>query len=189
MNSLLTWAYSLYDGEKAYNSLIKNSLTQRAEAYPHIWYGIWTGSDAYIANYAENAGQAFYHLLTPMCDFPAMNLNVHACYLLSVIKIAGIEANYDSLIIHPKIDSQNFQFKSPLISIESSSNIFKIELNLIFSKDLKIKVLRPKWWKDQSIILFNEQDITRDLENTITDDKYISINVKENFKKINIILK
>jgi hypothetical protein len=189
MNSLLTWAYSLYDGEKAYNSLIKNSLTQRAEAYPHIWYGIWTGSDAYIANYAENAGQAFYHLLTPMCDFPALNLNVHACYLLSVIKIAGIEANYDSLIIHPKIDSQNFQFKSPLISIESSSNIFKIELNLIFSKDLKIKVLRPKWWKDQSIILFNEQDITRDLENTITDDKYISINVKENFKKINIILK
>lgn len=189
MNSLLTWGYSQYDREKAYNSLKKNSLTQRAEAYPDIWYGIWSGPDAYIADYAENAGEAFYHLLTPMCDFPLMNLNVHACYLLSVIKIAGIEANYDSLIIHPKIDDQNFQFKSPLISIESSSNLFKMELNLKFTKDLKIKMLRPKWWREDSVVIFNEQDITGDLKYTIIDDNYISITVKENLKKINVILR
>lgn len=189
MNSLLTWGYSQYDTEKAYNSLKKNSLAQRAEAYPDIWYGIWSGPDAYIADYAENAGEAFYHLLTPMCDFPLMNLNVHACYLLSVIKLVGIEANYDSLIIHPKIDGQNFQFNSPLISIESSSNLIKIKLNLEFSKDLKIKILRPKWWKEESVVLFNEQDITRDLEHTIIDESYISIKVKEDIKKINIILK
>ena len=189
MNSLLTWGYSQYDKEKAYNSLKKNSLTLRAEAYPDTWYGIWSGPDAYIADYAENAGEAFYHLLTPMCDFPLMNLNVHACYLLSVIKISGIEADYNSLTIHPKLDNINFQFKSPLISLESSSHLFKIELNLKYTKDLKLKIIKPKWWKEESVVLFNEQDITKDLDHIMIDDSYISVNVKEDLKKINIVLK
>jgi len=189
MNSLLTWGYSQYDTEKAYNSLKKNSLAQRAEAYPDIWYGIWSGPDAYIADYAENSGEAFYHLLTPMCDFPLMNLNVHACYLLSVIKLVGIEAYYDSITIHPKIEDQNFQFTSPLISIENSSKFIKIELNIEFTKDLKIKIHKPKWWKDVSVVLFNEHDISKDLKRTIIKESYISIKVNENIKKITILLK
>ncbi|MFX1337448.1 MAG: GH36-type glycosyl hydrolase domain-containing protein [Promethearchaeota archaeon] len=189
MNALLTWGYSQYNPEKAYNSLKKNSLAQRAEAYPDIWYGIWSGPDAYIADYAENAGEAFYHLLTPMCDFPLMNLNIHACFLLSVIKISGIEAEYDALIIDPKLNNKNFQFKSALISIESSSNIFKIELNLKKTKDLKIKIIKPKWWREDSIVLLNEQNITKELEHIMIEESYISINVKENIKKINIVLK
>ena len=189
MNSLLTWGYSKYDSEKAYSSLIKNSLAQRAEAYPNIWYGIWSGPDAYIADYAENAGEAFYHLLTPMCDFPLMNLNVHACYLLSIIKIAGIEVDYESLIIHPKLEDQNFHFKSPLISIEFSSNLIKIELNLEFTKNLKIKIHKPKWWEEKSIIFFNENDITKNAELCVIDNIFIIINIKEDLKKIKIKLK
>ncbi len=189
MNSLLTWGYSLYDSEKAYNSLIKNSLMRRAEVYPHIWYGIWTGPDAFNANYAENAGQAFYHLLTPTCDFPAMNLNIHACYLLSVIKIAGIEAGYNSFTIHPKIENQNFHFKSPLISIESTSNLLQVELNLKFTQDLKIKIHKPKWWKEESPIIFNGSDISKNEALSVIVNDFIIINVKENIKKIHIILK
>ncbi len=189
MNSLLTWGYSQYDPQKAYNSLKKNSLAQRADAYPDIWYGIWSGPDAYIADYAENAGEAFYHLLTPMCDFPLMNLNVHACYLLSVIKILGIEANYDSITIHPKLDDLKFQFNSPILSIESSIDLMKIELNLEFFQDFKFRIFKPKWWKEESIVLFNQQDITKDKERTIIDENFISIETGENIKKINIILK
>ncbi|TFG15399.1 MAG: hypothetical protein EU535_01875 [Promethearchaeota archaeon] len=189
MNSLLTWGYSKYDDEKAYNSLIKNSLARRADAYPDIWYGIWSGPDAYIADYAENAGQAFYHLLTPMCDFPLMNLNIHACYLSSVIKIAGIEAQFDGIIIHPKLGNQNFHFKSPLISIESFSSLFKIRLNLEFTQNLKVKIFKPKWWKEGSTILFNEMDITKNTELSVIDKDFITIIVKENIKEINIVLK
>ncbi|MFX0070147.1 MAG: GH36-type glycosyl hydrolase domain-containing protein [Candidatus Hermodarchaeota archaeon] len=189
MNSLLTWGYSKYDSKKAYNSLIKNSLAHRANVYPNIWYGIWSGPDAYIADYAENAGQAFYHLITPMCDFPIMNLNIHACYLLSVIKIVGIEAEYNSLIIHPKLEFQNFQFKSPIISIEFSSNFINVELNLEFTKNLKVKICKPKWWEDSSIILFNGINITKNKDLSRIEENFIIISIKENIKKININLK
>jgi cellobiose phosphorylase len=188
MNSLLTWAYSQYDSDKAYNSLKKNSLTQRAEAYPNIWYGIWSGPDAYIADYAENAGEAFYHLLTPMCDFPLLNLNVHACYLLSIIKMVGIEATYDSLIIYPKIENQNFQFKSPLISINCLHNQIEIQLNFEHTKDLMIKIKRPLWWNDRSMALFNNRDITKDYDLITIQDVFISIKIKENLKEIKIFL-
>jgi hypothetical protein len=189
MNSLLTWAYSLYDTEKGYNSLLKNSLMRRAEIYPYIWYGIWTGPDAFNANHAENAGQGFYHLLTPTCDFPAINLNIHACFLLSVVKLAGIEAEYNSLTIHPKIENQNFTFKSPIISIDLTSNLYQIELNLEYTLDLKIKIHKPKWWKEKSLIIFNGSDISKNETLYIIDNEFIIIHVKRNLKKINIILK
>jgi hypothetical protein len=188
MNSLLTWGYSKYDIDKAYNSLIKNSLAQRADVYPNIWYGIWSGPDAYIADYAENAGEAFYHLLTPMCDFPLMNLNVHACYLLSVVKLVGIEVEYDSINICPKIKNQFFSFKSPLISIISKVNQFSIEFNLLNSKDLMVKIQKPSWWKKESIVKFNSEDITNNSDITIINDNEIIIRIKENLKTVKIVL-
>jgi hypothetical protein len=189
MNSLLTWGYSKYDYEKAYNSLLKNSLTHRADAYPDIWYGIWSGPDAYIADYAENAGQAFYHLLTPMCDFPLMNLNVHACYLLSIIKMAGIEAYYDAILIDPKIVNQNFKFKSPLISINSDENQLSIDFYPIKSENLKICIKKPNWWKSDSVILINNIEYKSDDKKPLILDDKIIIKIKENLERINIILK
>ena len=187
MNALLTWGYSKYDIEKAFNSLKKNSLAQRAEAYPNIWYGIWSGPDSYIADYAENAGQAFYHLPTPMCDFPLMNLNIHACYLLSVIKIVGIEVNYDSILIDPKIKEQEFSFHSSLMSLESKNDSFYYTYKPVNSRKFKIIIRIPNWWRSDSKILLNDQDITNNSELTITNNNFISI-IIENIKKIEIRL-
>jgi cellobiose phosphorylase len=189
MNSLLTWGYSLYDADKAYNSLIKNSMARRAEAYPHLWYGIWTGPDAYIANYAENAGQAFYHLLTPMCDYPAMNLNAHACYLLSVIKMAGIEAYYDAIEIDPKFVNQNFEFKSPLITMISKANHFSIDFSPIKGVQLDIRIKKPNWWNSGSVILVNNVNYTEENKELLVINDKITIKVRQNMEKINIILK
>jgi hypothetical protein len=187
MNSLLTWGYSFYDIEKAYNSLIKNSLARRAEAYPNIWYGIWTGPDAYIANYAENAGQAFYHLLTPMCDFPAMNLNVHACYLLSVIKMAGIEADISGLIIDHHIN-QEFTFKSPLISIESHLDSIMFRYNNSVSTNYKIRIRTPKWWNRESKISLNEKIDINTVESNEGKNDFIEVNIPANIGPVIIKL-
>ncbi len=185
MNALLTWGYSKYDPIKAYNSLRKNSMSQRAETYPNIWYGIWSGPDSYIADYAENAGQAFYHLPTPMCDFPLMNLNIHACYLLSIIKIVGIEANYDSIIIDPKLNNQDFYFKSPLISIESNNCSLFFNYQAIDPIELNIKIKMPNWWKDTSKVLLNNADITTNASLLSINEGFISI-IIENIKTIEI---
>ncbi|NVM17648.1 MAG: hypothetical protein HWN80_08015 [Candidatus Lokiarchaeota archaeon] len=157
MNALLTWGYSNYDEKKAFNSVIKNSLAKRAEVYPKIWYGIWSAPDSYIADYAENAGEAFYHFATPMCDFPIMNLNAHASYLLSIIKIAGIEADISGLIIDPHVLHQEFAFLSPLISLESNLDKFIIRYNITSQLEYKIKIRKPKWWNRQSKIYLNEK--------------------------------
>ncbi len=189
MNNLLTWAYSKYDKEKAYHSLVKNSMMQRAETYPNLWYGIWSGPDAYIAEYAKNAGQAFYHLPTPMCDFPLMNLNLHACYLLSVVKMAGIEADYDSISIAPKISEQNFEFNTPLISLKSYKDSFSIFINQINTKNLTLKIDKPNWWNTASKIFINSEDITREKGMLFIENRQIIVKIKEKLKELKIILK
>jgi len=158
MNALLTWGYSQYDNVKAFNSLIKNSLYNRANKYPNLWYGIWSAPDSYISDYADNAGEAFYHFATPMCDFPIMNLNAHATYLLSMIKMVGIDANSSGLIIDPHVISSEFAFKSPLIELESNSNKFIFRYNINAQNSYHFKIKKPDWWDKQSKILMNKKE-------------------------------
>jgi len=121
MNFLLTWAYSKVDKKKAFQSLIKNSMARRAEIYPNIWYGIWSGPDSYNAEYASNPGQTFIHPATPQTDFPIMNLNIHANFLNSVLKLAGITPTFEGLIIDPKFPTDSFEFESKLLKLKVSS--------------------------------------------------------------------
>ena len=184
MNALLTWGYSQYDNAKAFNSLVKNSLYNRAKQYPNMWYGIWSAPDSYIANYAYNAGEAFYHFATPMCDFPIMNLNAHATYLLSVIKMAGIDANSSGLVIEPHIINEEFVFKSPLIELESNLDRIILKFNNNAQNSYHIKIKQPEWWDRQSKILINKQAYD---ERNIEDD-FIDIIVPANFGSIVIEL-
>ena len=188
MNALLTWAYSKYDHEKALNSLKKNSMAQRAESYPNIWYGIWSGPDAYISDYAENAGEAFYHLTTPMCDFPLMNLNIHACYLLSVIKMVGFEASHDSIEINPNLIQGNFKFTSQILSVESTDNVLLIEFKSLFNKQFRFKIVKPSWWKNESKIMVNGIEIKENKERVSITENLIIINTNRSQKKLRILL-
>ncbi len=180
MNALLTWGYSNYDEKKAFNSLIKNSLAKRAEVYPKLWYGIWSAPDSYIADYADNAGEAFYHFATPMCDFPVMNLNAHASYLLSIIKIAGIEADFSGLIIDPHIKHQEFTFKSPLISLEMYLDKLIIRYNINAQLDYRIKIKKPNWWNKQSLIYLNERTDIVYIQSNEDPDGFIEIDIPSN---------
>ena len=115
-----------------------------------------------------------------MCDFPIMNLNAHASYLLSIIKIAGIEADFSGLIIDPHITHQKFSFKSPLISLESDIDELILSYNITAQLDYKIKIKKPKWWNEQSKIYLNETiDIVYILNNEDTDG-FIEIDIPSN---------
>jgi len=177
MNALLTWAYSNYDEKKGFNSMIKNSLAKRAEIYPKLWYGIWSAPDSYIADYSENKGEAFYHFATPMCDFPIMNLNAHASYLLSIIKIVGIEADISGLIINPRVPHQEFIFISPLISLESYLDRFIIRYNITAQLEYKVKIKKPKWWNHQSKIYLNEREEMIYVQNNENTNSFIEIDI------------
>ncbi|MHA1266305.1 MAG: GH36-type glycosyl hydrolase domain-containing protein [Candidatus Helarchaeota archaeon] len=162
MNFLLTWAYGDYDRTKAYQSLVKNSLARRATVYPHIWYGIWSGSDSYNADYSgvPSPGQTFIHPATPQTDFPVMNLNLHASFLGSVIKLTGIQGTFNGLVIDPKFPHDTFQFWSPLISLEKKSDEFTGHYAPIQKGKCFLKVKIPQEWNHEACVYINGQDIT-----------------------------
>lgn len=133
INGLLAWGYSLYDPERALRNLYKQSLAAHSRAYPHIWFGIWSGPDAYNAHYAERPGETFIHPLTPMQEYPIMNSNAHALPLLALIKIAGFEPHGSSLRFSPNFPPsvESWRMSLPLLDARAEGNKKQASYNKI----------------------------------------------------------
>ena len=97
VNGLLAWAYATVDPELAWTSVAKQSFAAHASAYPEVWYGIWSGPDAYNAWFGSRPGETFVQPATPMRDFPVMNANAHAGPLLALFKVLGLEATAEGV--------------------------------------------------------------------------------------------
>ncbi|MEW6776321.1 MAG: hypothetical protein AB1405_08510 [Bdellovibrionota bacterium] len=122
VNGLLSWAYSLHDPALAWRSLEKQSLAAHARAYPKIWYGIWSGPDAYNAHYADRPGETFVHPATPMREFPVMNTNQHALPLFSLLRAAGVETSPEGIVVTPrKIIPGDWRIETPVLSVASKN--------------------------------------------------------------------
>jgi hypothetical protein len=104
-------------------------MDTRMHAYPHIWYGIWTGPDSYNAHYAQRPGEAFFHLPTPMCDFPALNMNLHACFLHSLIRVLGFNAIFEGYLINLNF-FQPIQFSSAIYCLENTSQHIDFQIKI-----------------------------------------------------------
>lgn len=91
INGLLAWGYALHDVVLAWRCLESQSMAAHARAYPGIWYGIWSGPDAFNSWYAACPGETFVHPATPMREFPIMNSNAHAGPLLGLLKTLEAE--------------------------------------------------------------------------------------------------
>lgn len=136
-NMFLTWGYSKINPDYARESLLKNTLCAHAEAYPHIWFGIWSAPDSYNAHDARNPGETFYHV-TPMTDFPVMNANAHANPITSALKLCGIEPTLDGFYIAPKLPDKEFSLRTPLVSVERNESA----LSFSFKPACEIKKLK-----------------------------------------------
>jgi hypothetical protein len=120
INGLLAWGYARHDPALAWRNLEKQSLAAHARAYPHVWYGIWSGPDAYNAHYADRPGETFTHPATPMREFPVMNSNAHALPLLALLRILGVETTRDGIAITPRLPSAApWRLETPLLSVWS----------------------------------------------------------------------
>lgn len=120
MDAVLTWAYSLYRPDYAWQSLEKNTLAAHAEAYPGLWYGIWSGPDSYNAPESARPGQAAAHDATDLTAFPVMNMNQHANPLIAMIKLAGIFPGKDGISISPAVPADTWTLLMPLIGVRYS---------------------------------------------------------------------
>jgi hypothetical protein len=117
IDAWLAWAWSHEDPEAAWRFYESTLLAARAEAYPGVWYGVWSGPDSYNAHYHEKPGETFDFNATPMAKYPVMNMNRHAGPLLAALKMAGITAQRDGILIAPRLPFESFELRTPLIGV------------------------------------------------------------------------
>ena len=104
-------------------SVLRNTYAAHAEAYPDVWYGIWSGPRRHPGREAPRArggrGRAGRR---PMLDFPVMNANPDAMGLLGLLRAAGIEpAPPDGLRVAPtSVPGGRVVLDLPLLRLEVS---------------------------------------------------------------------
>jgi cellobiose phosphorylase len=121
LNQTLIWALATVDPAMAWDEWKKNSFARHAEAYPNIWYGIWSGTDSYNSTVHKLAGESVNNKYFHGTDFPVINLHAHACYLYSATKLFLLQFTEDGLAISPDLPGESYRFDSPLIGVIKSA--------------------------------------------------------------------
>jgi len=111
IDSWLTLAWSRRDPVRAWSFFLGTTLAAHAEAFPEIWYGIWSGPDSYNADYHPRPGETFDLHFTPMVEFPVMNMNRHAGPLYAFLGFLGIEATEKGLRIDPRLPLMEYDIQ------------------------------------------------------------------------------
>lgn len=114
ISQLLTWGYVRHFPDLAWRSLERNCMASKAESFPSVWHNIWSGPDGIDSK----KGDTWASPVTPVTDFPIMNSNLHAMSLLALIRVCGIEASAEGLIIRPRLPRAQFALDTPLISLD-----------------------------------------------------------------------
>lgn len=116
----LTEAYALHDPVRGWSSLVRNTLFAHAEAFPALWYGVWSGPDSYYGPDAERPGEADAHLATALTDYPVLNTHAHASVLRALFAVAGIRGTASGLAIEPRFPTETFEIQWPRIRLAST---------------------------------------------------------------------
>jgi len=88
----------------AWKEFAKTTLANHAALYPDIWYGIWSGPDAYYSDAYDpvQAGQTWaFQLADGMVDWPVTNMHAHAQPLLSSLRLAGVAVSAAGVTVDP----------------------------------------------------------------------------------------
>jgi hypothetical protein len=111
INGTLIWALALVDGSMAWDEWKKNTLARHADVYPDMWFGTWSGPDAYNSVLSKNPGGT-----GP--DFPVLNMHSHAWPLYATSKLLGLEFNEHGINFHPVLPLPQYEFASPLLGFK-----------------------------------------------------------------------
>jgi hypothetical protein len=159
INGTLVWALALADGERAWDEYKKNMLASHAEAYPDIWYGIWSGPDSYNSVLCPYPGHTQFHPeLIPegpqdikmqrrgmgWTDFPVMNMHPHAWPLYDVPKLVGLDFTPDGFELSPSLPKQSYQIASPLFGLEKSEDGYSGWYAPVASGEWTVRITFPE---------------------------------------------
>ncbi len=153
IDSWLAWAWATHDPERAWEFYLSTTLAAHAEAYPHIWYGIWSGPDSFNAHDHPRPGETFNAGFTPMTDFPVMNMNRHAGPLLDAIKLAGVRPHAGRIVIDPLVPFESFALRLPLIGAAYLPDRHRGYYAPVVDGRFEFAVRLPKRLKEDRVVL------------------------------------
>lgn len=119
-NAWLTAAYARRDAAEGWSSFVRNTLAAHAEAYPELWYGIWTGPDSFNGPDKPRPGEADAHIATALTDYPALNAHVHTGPLRALTDLVGVEGTATGIRIAPRVPTETFHVRWPRLRVEST---------------------------------------------------------------------
>jgi hypothetical protein len=122
LNQTLIWALARSDGRMAWEEWKKNTLAWHADAYPDIWYGVWSGPDTYNAANSKRPGETVSSPFLHWTDFPVMNMHSHACTLYAIGKLLGLEFQEDGFSLAPSLPLESYRFDTPLVGVVKTKN-------------------------------------------------------------------
>jgi hypothetical protein len=121
LNQTLVWALAGVDPAMAWDEWKKNSFRAHANAYPDVWYGIWSGPDSWNSTLSKYPGATANDPYFHGTDFPVLNLHSHACFLYSAVKLLGIEFTESGLNVSPELAAGEYRFDSTLLGVSRSA--------------------------------------------------------------------
>lgn len=114
IGQLATWAYRRVDDAYAWRALRAQSLANKATRFPEQWFGIWSAPDGLYSS----SGNTWRSVATPMRDWPVMNANAHAMFLLGTLRWAGVEPSGAGLRIQPPTTPKRFALALQLLELK-----------------------------------------------------------------------
>ncbi len=156
INGTLIWALALAGGPAAWDEWKKNCLSMHAEAYPEIWYGIWSGPDSYNSVLSKHPGQTMFgeppvdgkpsptDWGVNWTDFPVMNMHPHAWPLYSAAKLLGADFHEDGVTFAPALPPAEYNFDSPLVGFSKSATGYAGWYAPVVSGNWKIEIRLPE---------------------------------------------
>jgi len=117
LNQTLVWALMSVDPAMAWEEWKRNTLARHAEAYPDLWYGIWSGNDSWNSSLSKHPGATASEVFFHGIDFPVLNVHAHACSLYSASKLLGIEFTGAGMKLNLVLPAESYRFDSPLVGV------------------------------------------------------------------------
>jgi hypothetical protein len=133
ISALFTWGVARSHPELAWSHLGRNTMRAHALAHPAVWYGIWSAPDGLD----PASGWAWASEVTPMRDFPVQNNNAHAMPILAALRVAGIEAAAEGLVIAPA-SAEPFALRSRLVEVTLRSGSLEGRYEPLGARSLEI---------------------------------------------------
>ncbi|MBT8492693.1 MAG: hypothetical protein KJO07_06505 [Deltaproteobacteria bacterium] len=112
----VTAAASRADAARGFALFVKSLAFTRAELFPNLWYGIWSGPESYVGS-GNAEGMVGSSIQTAFGDEPALNVHPHAASIRGLMGVLGLSPTVDGIRIDPRVPGETFHVIFPQLEL------------------------------------------------------------------------